>query len=141
MQNKSEELCKLLGIKPSEEKDCICVKGHKSPKTCLTNKNCLGCQYNCRANLPDLAKPINFMKLLEMLVIGNKFDVGLGPNEIIIEGMEFYLPKAKSITEVVITGFISFLECEIEENGNNIEFIQDFDRTYKQQAQQTEWDY
>lgn len=68
MENKAEELAKLLGIEPKKECEHLCK--HSSNEKCkLTGTGYYVDEKNCEHTskiYPDLTKPNNFVKLLSL---------------------------------------------------------------------------
>ena len=105
--NRSEELCKLLGI---------------IPRTDVTQiGESLGfCNTTIKKVYPDLTKPSNFVKLLELYC-----------KDFFLADIEQFYPehKGKTIPEIFIHTIFKFKNI-----GEDFENLQ-------QQAQVTKWDY
>lgn len=69
--SKSEELAKLLGIKPQIDDKMVCTA-----MSFQKIKSCKQCEYQCKHKIyPDFTEPSNFVKLIE-LKISDKSTVG-----------------------------------------------------------------
>src|SRR5574344_3080603 len=66
--NRSEELAKFLGIKPKKEIAMHCGT-NCNRHNCIMDRDCE--HYKPIGAYPDLTKPSNFVKLLEILTINN----------------------------------------------------------------------
>ena len=129
--NKSEELCKLLGIEPNWVN--ITCKGLECKNKCnlfvLPSDKCRKiekgepCQhiYRYKEIYPDLTKPSNFMKLLDIILRSLEEP----HNFIILTGLDVNNSISDKITQ-----YIDFLSRETLMKFKLI-----------QQAQQIEWEY
>ena len=112
--NRSEELCKLLGIEPKTEVTQI--------------GQSLGfCNTTIKKIYPDLTKPSNFVKLLEDIKIDG------------IELCDWLICYSGSFCNR--QDFIDSLIGLIEEYTNIIGGLTQDIKKIKQQAQQIEWEY
>lgn len=141
MENKSEQLAKLLGIEPHIQAD-YCYWECKNPKKqfhACRKKTCNHFKKGC-ITYPDFTKPSNFVKLLEILTTKYLFGIAFEDNEVVIEGFPYYDHKRESLSELLINGLIVFLESEYGdcEDSRDLERCK---KTYQEPAQQTEWEY
>jgi len=125
--NKSEELCKLLGIKPKITCKLQCVGSKVVDKEgramCINHCSKSGLLY------PDLTKPSNFVKLL----ILNPYPADVNSLACKYKYIFEYQP-------------LNFIDAFIEELTNEFRYlappqIMKWHKNIQQQAQQTEWEY
>lgn len=118
--NKSEELCKLLGIEPK------CLAKIFEPKMCGL-AGCKECgmyeKLTCKGRYPDLTKPSNFVKLLKIHPKGTICFYAT---------CEPYIYGAKTLEIDIINVLIEKIFPKLINRQLN---------TAKKQAQQTEWEY
>lgn len=126
--NRSEELCKLLGIEPMIQND-YCYWECKDPKKQFKPCKKKSCEHfkSGYTSYPDLTKPSNFVKLLENIKIDG------------IELCDWLICYAGSFCNR--QDFIDILVGLIEEYTNIIGGLTQDIKKIKQQAQQIEWEY
>lgn len=143
--NKSEELCKLLGIEPRYIVSYIFIGKRKNSnifETFKQAKNYSSNITNSKINelYPDLTKPSNFMKLLEL-------DIEEGLSATI---KDFYKDCGrKKFTLLFLVSFDTdreqFIENLIkylgEKDENILTYGEKIKELVKHQAQQIEWEY
>jgi hypothetical protein len=125
MTNKSEELCKLLGIEAEINcKNCLDYDdGESEYSKSFGNGDCSLENEKCYCVYPDLTKPSNFVKLLELI-----FETLKGLGELPYDG--------KSLVDTLINGLIQVFNEIIKSEVNYKKW-----NKFRQQAQQTEWEY
>ena len=124
--NRSEELCKLLGVEPKKEIALHCGT-NCNRYNCIMDRDCE--HYKPIGAYPDLTKPSNFIKLLEMKIFKTQT---LLKN---IMGWSFSLTR--DIDD--INSFVEAIENYIYElkEQDYYEIIEEI----QHQAQATKWDY
>ena len=127
--NKSEELCKLLGIEPKclNEEYSGCKYADDDSRQCCKKYKENNCEYSMYWVYPDLTKPSNFVKLLEDIKIDG------------IELCDWLICYSGSFCNR--QDFIDSLIELIEEYKNIIGGLTQDIKKIKQQAQQIEWEY
>ena len=113
--NRSEELCKLLGIEPKKEIAMHCGT-NCSRHNCIMDRDCE--HYKPIGAYPDLTKPSNFVKLLDLL--------------------NAYLDIRCDCLMAVVPQIID--KSIFLASTNSSRFIDKKDK-FKKQAQATKWDY
>lgn len=124
--NRSEELCKLLGIEPKclNEEYSGCKYADDDTRKCCKEYKEKTCKYSNFWIYPDLTKPSNFVKLLEDIKIDG------------IELCDWLITYQGSFCnrENFIKKLILIIKQDLKCLNSDIKII-------KQQAQATKWDY
>ena len=118
--NRSEELCKLLGIEPKclDEEYSGCKYADDDSRQCCKKYNKNICEYSRFWIFPDLTKPSNFVKLLDLL--------------------NAYLDIRCDCLMAVVPQIIDKAIFLVSTNSDR--FIGKKDK-FKKQAQATKWEY
>src|SRR5574344_262629 len=138
--NRSEELAKLLGIKPKKEIAMHCGT-NCNRHNCIMDRDCE--HYKPIGAYPNFTKPDNFVKLLNLVYkcgINQKCDFQLASLSFEYDDNSIWIDEVEEIKISFENVWIECLKTKLQTNNPDSWDI-NFANIIKQQAQQTEWTY